>query len=103
VARWSLHPPEEQKFRVRISAGCKGFREKHTLAGFDPGIFCSVGGRDDHNATPPGHHLAFTAYSMASYSQTRENVFSRGRCYDHNFLRFFGEKIGVFLKNQCYD
>jgi hypothetical protein len=31
---------------------------------------------------------------------------SRGRCYDHNFLRFFpifGEKIGVFLKYQCYD
>jgi hypothetical protein len=30
----------------------------------------------------------------------------RGRCYDYNFLRFltiFGEKIGVFLKNQCYD
>jgi hypothetical protein len=26
---------------------------------------------------------------------------TRGRCYDHNFLRFstfFGEKIGVFLK-----
>jgi hypothetical protein len=39
-----------------------------------------------------------------------ETVFSamvtRGRCYDHSFLRFstiFGEKIGVFLKNQCYD
>jgi hypothetical protein len=31
---------------------------------------------------------------------------SRDLCYDHNFLRFltiFGEKIGVFLKNQCYD
>jgi hypothetical protein len=29
-----------------------------------------------------------------------------GRCYDHNFLRFFpifGEKFGVFLENQCYD
>jgi hypothetical protein len=29
-----------------------------------------------------------------------------GRCYDHNFLRFFsifGEKIGVFIKNQRYD
>jgi hypothetical protein len=29
-----------------------------------------------------------------------------GLCYDHNFLRFltiFGENIGVFLKNQCYD
>jgi hypothetical protein len=31
---------------------------------------------------------------------------TRGRCYDHNFLRFStisGEKIGVFLKSQCYD
>jgi hypothetical protein len=31
---------------------------------------------------------------------------TRGRCYDHNFRRFFqivGEKIGVFLKYQCYD
>jgi hypothetical protein len=31
---------------------------------------------------------------------------SWGRCYDHNFLQLltiFGEKIGVFLKNQCYD
>jgi hypothetical protein len=29
-----------------------------------------------------------------------------GRYYDHNFLRFspiFGEKIGDFLKYQCYD
>jgi hypothetical protein len=29
-----------------------------------------------------------------------------GRCYNHNFRRFstfFGGKIGVFLKNQCYD
>jgi hypothetical protein len=34
------------------------------------------------------------------------NLPSRGRCYDHNFLRFstiFGEKMAVFLKNQCYD
>jgi hypothetical protein len=27
----------------------------YTLAGFEPGIFCSVGGRDDHYASPPGH------------------------------------------------
>jgi hypothetical protein len=29
-----------------------------------------------------------------------------GRCYDHNFLRFlptFSEKIGAFLKKQCYE
>jgi hypothetical protein len=28
---------------------------------------------------------------------------TRGRCYDHNFLRFspiFGETIGVFIKNR---
>jgi hypothetical protein len=34
------------------------------------------------------------------------NLCTRGRCYDNNFQRFFlifGEKIGVFLKNQCYD
>jgi hypothetical protein len=32
---------------------------------------------------------------------------TRGRCYDHNFLRFsqiFREKnVFFFLKNQCYD
>jgi hypothetical protein len=32
---------------------------------------------------------------------------SRGRCYDHNMysanLDNFRRKIGVFLKNQCYD
>jgi hypothetical protein len=26
----------------------------YTLAEFEPGIFCSVGGRDDHYATQPG-------------------------------------------------
>jgi hypothetical protein len=26
----------------------------YTLAGFEPGIFCSVGGRDDHYTTAPG-------------------------------------------------
>jgi hypothetical protein len=26
-----------------------------TMAGFELGIFCSVGGRDDHYAAPPGH------------------------------------------------
>jgi hypothetical protein len=36
-------------------------------------------------------------------------IFSKliwGGCYDHDFLQFstiFAEKIGVFLKNRCYD
>jgi hypothetical protein len=29
-----------------------------TLEGFEPWIFCSGGGRDDHYATMPGHFLA---------------------------------------------
>jgi hypothetical protein len=34
------------------------------------------------------------------------SILTWGRWYDNNFLRFstiFGEKIGVFLKYQCYD
>jgi hypothetical protein len=30
------------------------FLKPYTLAGFKPGIFRSVGGRDDHYATPSG-------------------------------------------------
>jgi hypothetical protein len=43
--------------------------------------------------------LQFWARTIRSVRVTRD------RCYDHTFLRFstiFGEKIGVFLKNQCY-
>jgi hypothetical protein len=29
------------------------FKKPYTLAGFEPRIFYSVGGRDDHYATPP--------------------------------------------------
>jgi hypothetical protein len=33
----------------------------YTLAGFEPGIVCFGGGRDDHYATPPGLVPAFFA------------------------------------------
>jgi hypothetical protein len=45
-------------------------------------------------------------YSFPLQHKVRKSNWSWGRCYDHNFLRFlpiFGEKIGVFLKKQCYD
>jgi hypothetical protein len=57
----------------------------------------------------------FVTFSTALISNEEQIIVSthstRGRCYnhncyDHNFLQFltiFGEKIGVFLKNQCYD
>jgi hypothetical protein len=32
---------------------CVNSKKPYTQAGFEPGIICSVGGRDDHYATPP--------------------------------------------------
>jgi hypothetical protein len=29
------------------------------MAGFEPGIFCSVGGRDDDFTTPPGQYREY--------------------------------------------
>jgi hypothetical protein len=49
--------------------------------------------------------LCDTFYTFSRRSNIGKEA-SRGRCYDHNFLRFFpifGEKIGVFLKYQSYD
>jgi hypothetical protein len=58
-------------------------------------LYCSLAGKK------------FRRGSRSYKSIVRVSVrVTRGRCYDHNFLRFstiFGEKIGVFLKNQCYD
>jgi hypothetical protein len=43
----------------------KFLKRPYTLAGFEPGIFCSVGGRDDHYTTPPGHQNGFTISCQA--------------------------------------
>jgi hypothetical protein len=43
---------------------------------------------------------------LQPYRLISKSRVTRGRCYDHNFLRFlpiFVKKFGVFLKNQCYD
>jgi hypothetical protein len=39
---------------TKHSTGMYQDLKTNTLAGFEPGIFCSEGGRDDHYATPPG-------------------------------------------------
>jgi hypothetical protein len=52
---------------------------------------------------PSREHVAIARHRRAEVAGSSP---ARGRCYDHNFLRFltiFGEKIGVFLKNQWYD
>jgi hypothetical protein len=58
---------------------------------------------DVHSVRSENAELIFVGYDQKFWNQNFE---SWGRCYDHNFLRFltiFGEKIGVFLENQCYD
>jgi hypothetical protein len=36
---------------------CINSLKPYTLAAFKPGIFCSIGGRDDPYATPPGPQI----------------------------------------------
>jgi histone deacetylase 3 len=47
-------------------------------------------------------HSLVLNYGLHKKMQVRQAVrVTRGRCYDHNFLRFlpiFCEKIGIFLK-----
>jgi hypothetical protein len=38
------------------------------MAGFEPGIFCSVDRRDDHYATPPGHFSMALTFSLVDLS-----------------------------------
>jgi hypothetical protein len=42
------------KFLTTALNICIKTLKPYTLARFDTGIFCSVGGRDDHYAKPPG-------------------------------------------------
>jgi hypothetical protein len=38
------------------------------MVGLGPGIFCSVGGRDDHYAMPPGHAITYFSYKNTNNS-----------------------------------
>jgi hypothetical protein len=58
----------------------------------------------DREADLPEETLFNEQVKPSTMSYT--TMVTRGRCYDHNFLRFstiFGEKMGAFLENQCYD
>jgi hypothetical protein len=39
-------------------------KKSYTLAGFEPGIFCFWGGRDDHYATPPRTDLPTKPFQL---------------------------------------
>jgi hypothetical protein len=70
-----------------------------------------------NNRSSPHFETTFSTvqvmYVLFSWAKKRVGRFVeffqkliRGRCHDHNFMRFssiFVKKIGVPLKNQCYD
>jgi hypothetical protein len=74
----------------------KLLKKTYTLAGFEPGIFCSVGGHVDHYTAPPGlfklelywsnPFLEFQLYHCRILSQNR-----------HFFSKYFGENISIKL------
>jgi hypothetical protein len=84
-----------------------------TLARFEPGIFCSVGGRDDHYATAPVQYFLYIVIAQlipdhASYVCLKKNYFwikygcliiTRDRCYDFKKISIKnGEKIAFLFK-----
>jgi hypothetical protein len=110
---------------------CINIWKPYTLEGLEPGILCSWGGRDDHYAMSPGwliaiHTFAFCdcgvdaclgiSFQMGSWRMRLSCLtglvnstsrwrspprVSRGRCYDHNFLRFltyFLQKMAFFSR-----
>jgi hypothetical protein len=70
-----------------------------------------LGGFELWSFVPDGYCATHCGDSFPTYVHLKRGrgggvSVTRGRCYDHNFLRFspiFGEIIGVFLKYQCYD
>jgi hypothetical protein len=83
-------------FHVKSRPKCSPI---HTLSNVIPTFF-------SENRNSKGHFSNESAQKSERSPKRRKFAQSDwDRCYDHNFLRFltiFGEKIGVFLKNQCY-
>jgi hypothetical protein len=93
------------------------------IVGDNDGIFTSVPGVEPPVGCAAATSLAASAavagaeasageaeatafQSSPSSARSAMSVPTWGRWYDHNFLRFstiLGEKIGVFLRNQCFD
>jgi hypothetical protein len=50
-----IHTYNDNAYYVLTTAlQCVKTLKPYALSGFEPGIFCSASGRDDHYATPPG-------------------------------------------------
>jgi hypothetical protein len=54
----------------------------YTLAGFEPGIFCSVGGRDDHYATPPGLYRKVCIQLTYLHKQGKMGIINNVKCLE---------------------
>jgi hypothetical protein len=85
---------------------CKTFPKVAQIWIFGSKI-CIPSGNIASDQRPNNHPQKFAVGKSGLRATAYSARVTRGRWYDHNFLRrflpIFGEKIGVFLKNQCYD
>jgi hypothetical protein len=83
----------------------------YTFAGFEPRINCSVAGRDDHYATPPGQFLCYD-YILSCHRGSSSGIVSAVRNQGGVYvmikkkLRLFQifrrKKLAYFLKYNWY-
>jgi hypothetical protein len=76
----------------------------HPIGGYSPNLVTLL--RTLEKSIIGGKNSSRNCLTFGKMFSTHVNGPNRVGCYDHNFPRFltiFGEKIGVFLKNQCYD
>jgi hypothetical protein len=90
-------------------------QKPYTLAGFEPGIICSVDGCDDYYATPLGHKLhIFLSYdnSTAMYSLKpntlagfEPGIICSGDGCDDQYATALGNKLHIYeivmVHNYC--
>jgi hypothetical protein len=97
--------------RILSNSNITAVYKPFTLARFEPGIFCSVGGRDDHYATPPGLecqlllYIPKYIYITGSQPNFESKSFMKqlrlGLFFKAVVCKFHFEKTGFRLLNFC--
>jgi hypothetical protein len=73
---------------------CKNSQKPYTLAGFEPWIFCSEGGRDDHYATPPGQETIILLFHVGRHPFISDAALQNVDFHtDNEFFRHCGSAV----------
>jgi hypothetical protein len=81
------------------------YQKPYTLVGFELGIFFSEGGRDDHNATPPGsshENVFWLSYPLLKVFNKVTLAGQRSQVLYFLFILFIFSLIhsGIVVENQ---